>query len=333
MPKLGIMDLQSILISRPPKMVVASASEARAVQPSLEENIKNLNCESQVRLVLESEMDEINKKWKEGDYEEARRLRTNLIFSSEAERAAHANKGFKSLTRSDISTRLESVQQTALELTKHLDLQMGIENSIGESFLPLMISREEMNRKSVGELYNRNHDLWYLVGLKQQALVGDKKSYGMLMLAERVCEYLRPIYCSLKVAEPLPQSKAARACKYNRGIAEGDLNVTVGPSGGWESSSDEQEEAGQESSMNTENTGEPEHSGYRRGPSSVTSGAPLIENMADEPCGQSSSSNEVEATQGDGQMEASQNAAEEEENQHWPKLRQWMASLRGTKAE
>ncbi|KAF3927998.1 hypothetical protein AA313_de0200409 [Arthrobotrys entomopaga] len=44
----------------------------------------------------------------------------------------------------------------------------------------------QMKKKGVGELYNRMHDLWYITGLKYEALQGDEDARKRLELMETI---------------------------------------------------------------------------------------------------------------------------------------------------
>ncbi|KAK6340499.1 hypothetical protein TWF696_008825 [Orbilia brochopaga] len=169
---------------------VISDKEAVEVQPASKEQTKTMERESQVDLILKSEGEAIKEKVQEGDHEEAKRLRANLIFSPEAERtetgAAYKRGDYKSLTRAELTVRVESLQNLALDLTKQLEAKMGIEEPTGTSFLPMMYTREQLDAKPSGSIYNMFHDLWYMVGLKQEALAGNQKAQYMNTLAERV---------------------------------------------------------------------------------------------------------------------------------------------------
>ncbi|KAF3935427.1 hypothetical protein ABW20_dc0105388 [Dactylellina cionopaga] len=81
-----MMDLQSILIDHPPVPIAYTERVAKAKKPTLEENIQNLQRESQIRLILESEIQEIQKLLDEEKYVEAENARLRLIYSAEAER-------------------------------------------------------------------------------------------------------------------------------------------------------------------------------------------------------------------------------------------------------
>ncbi|KAK6540638.1 hypothetical protein TWF694_008032 [Orbilia ellipsospora] len=186
MPQFSMMQLSTIVAAHPRVPIVHSETEAKEIKPTMGENIRNLRCESQVRLILESELEEVKKLLKEGKYEDAEKARLRLVYSAEAERAENANPIHYSMTRTQIMSRLDSVQQTALTVTKKIESKMGIENPTGDSFKPLMLTYDQMERKGVGELYNRMHDLWYLTGLKYEALQGDEEARKRLELMEAI---------------------------------------------------------------------------------------------------------------------------------------------------
>ncbi|EPS41622.1 hypothetical protein H072_4471 [Dactylellina haptotyla CBS 200.50] len=203
-----MMELSAILVARPQVPIPQSELEPREIKPTLEENIRNLEPESQIRLILESEKREINRLVLAGKDEEAATARLRLAHSAEAERAEHANPTYRSMTRAQLIARLDRVQQTALNVTMQIEEKMGSKNPTGDSFRPLMLTHQQMEQRAVSDLYHRMHDLWFIMGLKYEALRGDTEAHRHLELVEGTAR--ERIFQNLNHLSPGPTATQTR---------------------------------------------------------------------------------------------------------------------------
>ncbi|EWC43787.1 hypothetical protein DRE_07352 [Drechslerella stenobrocha 248] len=204
--------------------VIRSAREARAIQTSLEGG-NNMACESRLHLLLDSEAEQIQQLLQEGKYEEARALRLGLFASSEAERVADAKALRADMNKTEISRRLGKAQETALGLTLEIEAMQGVENPTGEPYLPLILSSEEMNEKGIGELFNRLHDVWFLIGLKHEALAGNREALKKLELMERVSAKSRQyMKFGLPAQRKALVESSASAAHRGAGVGEADID-------------------------------------------------------------------------------------------------------------
>ncbi|KAF3087945.1 hypothetical protein TWF102_010326 [Orbilia oligospora] len=185
MPRLTTHQLETILIKTPPNPgFTLLIDQLIKMDPRLAKKLKKYrdDKDTQIMIIMKSETEYIMGLLKSGKTDEAMKARYRLLFCAEVERQKLA--AYETTTREQLIARFTTLSNDIVELSKLIYEKYpeeGFRSGLEYSPLPIM---EILKRKTNLEIHNRTSQLWFIDGLKREALNGDRAAMNRLKAIE-----------------------------------------------------------------------------------------------------------------------------------------------------